>query len=178
MAQPDNVDFKWNFVESNISITYPLVSQRSFSKPLCMDWAIEDSIRSTYLTTNGANVSRKCWWNLPFRKLSENIHSHEIMLTHTLSSDFICTYIMTIQFKQIRHFLSTSICLMFIHKVEDNIGFVKFPSWCPRACLCDRLSEWPLTISPKIYWSTWVISILFPSLFLMNSSYNKFLKCK
>ena len=39
---------------------YPFISHLSFSKPLCIDCAMEDSIRSTYLITCGANVSRIC----------------------------------------------------------------------------------------------------------------------
>ena len=49
---------------------YPLISHFSFSNPLCIDWAIELSIKSTYRTTWGAKVSRRCWWNLPFFRLS------------------------------------------------------------------------------------------------------------
>lgn len=45
-------------------------SHDSRSKPLWMDCAIEDSIRSTYLTTSGANRSCRCLWNFPLRKLS------------------------------------------------------------------------------------------------------------
>lgn len=36
-----------------------------------MDWAMEDSIRSTYLTTRGAYRSCRCLWNLPLHRLSE-----------------------------------------------------------------------------------------------------------
>lgn len=35
-----------------------------------MDCAIEDSIRSTYLTTSGANRSCRCLWNFPLHRLS------------------------------------------------------------------------------------------------------------
>lgn len=56
-----------------LGYTYPLLSHRSFSNPLWIDWAIEDSIRSTYRTTKGAKVSRRCWWKRPFRKLSKEI---------------------------------------------------------------------------------------------------------
>lgn len=35
-----------------------------------MDCAIEDSIKSTYLTTSGANRSCRCLWNFPLHKLS------------------------------------------------------------------------------------------------------------
>ncbi len=59
--------------------TYPLISQRSFSKPLCIDWAIELSIRSTYRTTWGAKVSRKCWWNFPFLRLSKKRRAYFCM---------------------------------------------------------------------------------------------------
>lgn len=45
-------------------------SHDSRSKPLWMDCAIEDSIRSTYLTTSGANRSCRCLWNFPLHKLS------------------------------------------------------------------------------------------------------------
>ena len=31
---------------------------------------MDDSIKSTYRTTCGANVSRRCWWKRPFFKLS------------------------------------------------------------------------------------------------------------
>ncbi len=50
--------------------TNPLISHFSFSNPLWMDWAMDDSMRSTYRTTCGANVSRRCWWKRPFFKLS------------------------------------------------------------------------------------------------------------
>ena len=53
------------------TITYPFISHFSFSNPLCIDCDIELSIKSTYLTTCGANRSRRCWWNLPFFKLSD-----------------------------------------------------------------------------------------------------------
>lgn len=43
-----------------VFVTYPLISHLSFSNPLCMDCAIDDSIKSTYLTTKGAKVSLKC----------------------------------------------------------------------------------------------------------------------
>ena len=57
--------------------TYPLISHFSRSKPLCMDWPIEDSIRSTYLITWGAKVSRIVLWNFPFFRLSKSkIHFH------------------------------------------------------------------------------------------------------
>ncbi len=46
-------------------------SQDSRSNPLCIDWAMEDSIRSTYLTTRGANRSCRCLWNFPLHRLSE-----------------------------------------------------------------------------------------------------------
>ena len=36
-----------------------------------MDWAMEVSIKSTYLITWGANESLICWWNFPFIRLSE-----------------------------------------------------------------------------------------------------------
>lgn len=58
---------------SDVAHPLPLLSHRSFSKPLWIDWAIDDSMRSTYLTTNGANVSRKCWWKRPFFRLSRNV---------------------------------------------------------------------------------------------------------
>lgn len=45
-------------------------SHDSRSKPLWMDCAIEDSIKSTYLTTSGANRSCRCLWNFPLHKLS------------------------------------------------------------------------------------------------------------
>ena len=50
--------------------THPLISHLSLSKPLCMDWPMEFSMRSTYLMTCGAKVSRICWWNFPFLRLS------------------------------------------------------------------------------------------------------------
>ena len=57
-------------VKMNVDIAYPLISQRSFSNPLCIDWPIELSMRSTYRITWGAKVWRKCSWNFPFFKLS------------------------------------------------------------------------------------------------------------
>ena len=57
--------------------TYPLISHFSRSKPLCMDCPIEDSMRSTYLITWGAKVSRIVLWNFPFFRLSKRkIHYH------------------------------------------------------------------------------------------------------
>jgi len=52
-------------------LAYLTGSQDSRSNPLCMDWAMEDSIRSTYLTTRGANRSCRCLWNFPLHRLSE-----------------------------------------------------------------------------------------------------------
>ena len=51
-------------------VTHPLISHLSRSNPLWMAWPMVVSIRSTYLITWGANVSRICWWNFPFFKLS------------------------------------------------------------------------------------------------------------
>lgn len=43
-------------------------SQDSRSKPLWIDCAMEDSIRSTYLTTRGAYRSCRCLWNFPLHR--------------------------------------------------------------------------------------------------------------
>ncbi len=51
-------------------VAYPCGFQVSFSKPLCMDWAMDDSMRSTYLTTWGANTSLRWLWNLPPARFS------------------------------------------------------------------------------------------------------------
>lgn len=45
-------------------------SQDSRSKPLWIDCAMEDSIRSTYLTTRGAYRSWRCLWNFPLHRWS------------------------------------------------------------------------------------------------------------
>lgn len=45
-------------------------SQDSLSKPLWMDCAMDDSIRSTYRTTRGAYRSCRCLWNFPLHRLS------------------------------------------------------------------------------------------------------------
>lgn len=45
-------------------------SQDSRSKPLWIDCAMEDSIRSTYLTTRGAYRSCRCLWNFPLHRWS------------------------------------------------------------------------------------------------------------
>lgn len=58
-------------------IVYPLISHRSFSKPLWSDWAMDDSMRSTYRTTRGANVSRKCSWKRPPFRFSAKNKSYE-----------------------------------------------------------------------------------------------------
>lgn len=52
---------------------YPLLSHLSFSKPLWIDWAIDDSMRSTYRTTKGANIVWSWWWKRPFLRLSVNV---------------------------------------------------------------------------------------------------------
>lgn len=52
------------------SFPYLTGSHDSRSKPLWIDCAMEDSIRSTYLTTSGANRSCRCLWNFPLHKLS------------------------------------------------------------------------------------------------------------
>ena len=63
------------------SSTYPLISHLSLSKPLWMDWPMEFSIRSTYLMTCGAKVSRICWWNFPFLRLSAIQHPWNATIT-------------------------------------------------------------------------------------------------
>ena len=51
--------------------TYLTGLQFSFWNPLWSDWAIEDSIRSMYRITRGANTSRKWEWNFPRLRLTE-----------------------------------------------------------------------------------------------------------
>lgn len=73
-----------SYLHSYLS-TYPLISHFSLSKPLCMDWPIEFSMRSTYLMTCGAKVSRICWWNFPFLRLSAIKLAVERSLVITIS---------------------------------------------------------------------------------------------
>ena len=72
-AQCNRALAHWSIID-----IYPFISHLSFSKPLWIDCAMEDSIRSTYLITCGAKVSRICWWNLPFFRLSKKIFGIKI----------------------------------------------------------------------------------------------------
>lgn len=51
-------------------VSYFTGSHDSRSNPLWMDWAMEDSIRSTYRTTRGAYRSCRCLWNFPLHRWS------------------------------------------------------------------------------------------------------------
>ena len=50
--------------------SYPWGFHVSFSKPLWIDWAMDDSIKSTYLTTWGAKTSLRWLWNFPPARFS------------------------------------------------------------------------------------------------------------
>lgn len=98
-----NSGSKWLFMSQNALcynrsqqevVSYFTGSQDSRSKPLWMDWAMEDSIRSTYRTTSGAYRSCKCLWNFPLHRWStierERVKSRPFPLK--TCNSFPCSY--------------------------------------------------------------------------------------
>lgn len=78
--------------EGKIRDSYLTGSHDSLSKPLWIDWAMEDSIRSTYRTTRGAYRSCRCLWNFPLHRLSERERDTVILVLCWLLMTLIISF--------------------------------------------------------------------------------------